>query len=79
MFNLQFRYLFVETRHALSLQSIATKGTIVNGEFNFRPFLSNASKKNSPSLIYNLQFRFLFVVILGKDNHKKAGTVCRVL
>ena len=30
--NLHFRFLFVETRHAFSLQSIATKRTIVNGD-----------------------------------------------
>jgi len=31
--NLHFQFLFVETRHELSLRSIATKRSCVNGDF----------------------------------------------
>ena len=37
--NIHFRFLFVETSHALSLRSIATKRTIKNGEHIFQLFL----------------------------------------
>ena len=50
---MHFRFLFVKTRRALSLQAIATKRTIINGELIFQLFLSvflsqiNASNLNT--------------------------------